>query len=179
MKGMTDGILFRFAFLHFLFLLFLLFRPDTVEAMACREQSLQADFRLEYASGPVAADRGSHEFILIEPAEQEGAERRFILKKGLRDSFYSKSTGELTWVEDIIASRSLDTHEIQLLFDALNENCYWNMDEKYRDRDILDGSYEMLKVRNDGAEHQVVCVNIRKKRFESIEKRLRSLILDE
>ena len=158
--------------------------PAAIAALGCIEQAVEPNFSLEYMEGPVAADRGEHLFLrikkaAIEPGEDSAASD-YVLLQGRENSFISKETGDYTTVTDLLSRRRLKPSELEGLMGALNKHCFWTLAAKYQDSSILDGWYERIRVVNGETEHQVVCVNKRKDRFQGVKDYLfETLYLDE
>lgn len=151
--------------------------PWSINALGCNEQEMQANFNLEYMSGPVAADRAPHDFIRIFVSEAGTEENpRWKIEKGRQDRIISKENGLPKELVEVDLSRELSAEELAGLFDTLNENCFWTMSKVYRDPDILDGDYKRIRVINGETDHQVTCVNKRKDPFETVGKYILSLV---
>ena len=81
---------------------------------------------------------------------------------------FSKTIRECFKVTDLLSRRRLKPSELEGLMGALNKHCFWTLAAKYQDSSILDGWYERIRVVNGETEHQVVCVNKQKNRFQGV-----------
>lgn len=145
-------------------------------AGGCKENqpiSVPADFAALYMRGPTHADRGSHHFIRINPADGG----RFVLERGVRDSIISKETGTLKEIETILLTKELYSSDILSFMRVLQENRFADMNKRYRDPDIMDGDYERLLVSGDGQSKNVLLVNRTLKRFSLIVNSLEQLVV--
>lgn len=131
------------------------------------------DFLLEYAAGPVHADRSGHTFIRIRPSAADSPAVEVVC--GVRSRVLIPQEGRLLDREDTTATGTLLPDDARPLYDAIVLNRFWRLKDRYVDRDILDGSYERLKIRAGGREKTVVLVNKANRRFRGIVDALEAL----
>ena len=149
----------------------ILFTLSLLFFTACQQEQkeMPKDLTIMYSTGSTHADRAPEKFINIVPS---GKSWKYTYGKKFR--FISKDIGYKT-KETILKTKDLTKSEVKAIFMKLLKYNFFKMKRSYINQEIMDGSYQTLKVSSKDKEKIVSLVNQENADFDAIIKSIEGI----